>query len=143
MDKPLDPSAISSLWSILVSLVLALLAIGGFRAKVATKSDLENVEDGLRAEQRKSLYRDDGTTIFTPRAECEKSQTNCGKRVCDKLDEIQKTNAATLAEMRADTQRRHDEYLTAQREHLRLHEGLPEFVGAVKQFMQQYNNKEG
>lgn len=120
MDKPVDVSAISGLWSILVSLVVALVALGGFRAKVATKEDL-----------RKSLYREDGTTIFVPRAECEKSRANCANRVCSKLEE-----------MKADAQRRHDEHLANEREHLRLHGDMAEFVGAVRQFMENHK-KEG
>jgi hypothetical protein len=127
VDKPVDVSALSSLWSILVSLIVALVALGGFRAKVATKGDLEKSEKDML----KRLYDKDGITIFQPRAECEKNQASCSRAICSKLDE-----------MRADTQRRHEEDLAAQREHLRLHGDLAEFVGAVKQFMQ-HHNKEG
>lgn len=137
MADPVGSSEISAWWAIWVSIVMGLVSLGAFKAKVATKADLEKVEDGLRADQRRSLYREDGTSIFTPRAECEKDQASCGKRVCDKLDELQRTNAATFADIRADSQRRHEEGLEAQREHLRLHGELSEFVGTVKQFMQQ------
>lgn len=142
MAEPVSPSEISSWWAILVSMVIGLVSLGVFKAKVATKADLQKVEDSLRADQRKSLYRDDGTTIFTPRVECDKNQTSCSGRVCDKLDEFQTNNIAALKDLRADAQRRHEEGLETQREHLRLHGELAEFVGAVKQFMQQ-KNKEG
>ena len=106
----------------LVSLVVALVALGSFRAKLATKTDLKKSEDDML----KRLYRKDGVTIFMPRADCEKSQTSCGTRVCTKLDE-----------MRADIQRRHEEDLETQREHLRRHDEIAEFVGSVRQFMKE------
>lgn len=130
MGDRVDPAYLQLFWSVLVAAVVALLAIGSFRAKVATKADLESSQDNQEALLRKSLYRDDGTTVYTPRVECEKNQTSCANRVCGKLDE-----------MRKDNQRRHEEDLETQREHLRLHGDLAEFVGMVKQFMQ--HHKEG
>jgi hypothetical protein len=126
MNDRVDPAYLQLFWSVLVAAIVALLAIGSFRAKVATKADLESSEDNQEALLRKSLYREDGTTVYTPRVECEKSQTSCANRVCGKLDE-----------MRADNQRRHEEDLETQRIHLQAHEKLTEFVGTVKQFMQQ------
>jgi hypothetical protein len=130
MNDRVDPAYLQLFWSVLVAAVVALLAIGSFRAKVATKADLESSEDNQEALLRKSLYREDGTTVYTPRVECEKSQTSCANRVCGKLDE-----------MRADNQRRHEEDLATQRIHLQAHSEIAEFVGSVKQFMQQ--RKEG
>ncbi len=122
MDKPVDASYLNLAWSMLVSLVVALVALGSFRARLATKDDLKKAEDGMI----KRLYRDDGTTIYMPRTDCEKSQGVCANRVCAKLDE-----------MRADIQRRHEEDLETQRELRHRHDEIAEFVGAVKQFMQQ------
>lgn len=121
------PSDISSLWAILVSLVVALFSLGVFKAKVATKLDLEKMgQDFL-----KRLYREDGATIFLPRDECEKSQSSCGNRICARLDE-----------MRLDTQRKHEEDLASRRDHLLLHADLAEFVGSVRQFMQYHKRKD-
>ena len=122
MDQPVDPSYLHLAWSMLVSLVVALVALGSFRARLATKDDLKKAEDGML----KRLYRDDGATIYMPRTDCEKSQSSCGNRLC-----------AELAELRADLQRRHEEDIETQRDHLRRHDEIAEFVGAVKQFMQQ------
>lgn len=130
MSDRVDPAYLQLFWSVLVAAVVALLAIGSFRAKVATKADLESSEENQEALLRKSLYRDDGTSVYTPRVECKENQTSCGGRVCGKLDE-----------MRADNQRRHEEDLETQRIHLQAHERLTEFVGTVKQFMQ--HRKEG
>lgn len=141
MDKLDDPSYLYLIWSILVAAITALLAIGSFRAKVATKDDLTKEVKDLKEEHKKSLYREDGTTIFVPRAECDKNQVSCGDRVCAKLTEIKNSHAASLVELREDTRRRHEEHLAAQRAHLELHGDLAEFVGAVKQFMQ--HHKEG
>lgn len=126
MAEPVSPSEISSWWAILVSLVMGLVSLGVFKAKVATKDDLQKSEDEMMAR----LYHKNGTSIFVPRAECEKSQASCANRVCGQLEE-----------MRADQQRRHEEDLETQRIHLRAHNEITEFVGAVKQFMQ--HHKEG
>lgn len=125
--QQIDPSYLHLAWSVLTALVVSLLALGNLRAKLATKEDLAKAEEALLHR----LYREDGTTIYMPRVECRDSQTSCGKRLCAKLDEI-----------KADSQRRHEEGLEAQREHLRRHDDLGEFVGAVRQFMQ-HHNKEG
>lgn len=141
MNDRVDPAYLQLFWSVLVAAVVALLAIGSFRAKVATKADLESLEENQEALLRKSLYRDDGTSVYTPRVECDKNQTSCGNRVCKKLDEIQKNNTTAMAELRADNQRRHEEDLETQRIHLQAHTEIAEFVGSVKQFMQ--HRKEG
>lgn len=126
MDKSVDPSWLHLAWTMVMSLVVALVALGSFRAKLATKDDLKKSEDGML----KRLYRDDGATVYMPRADCDKSQSGCATRVCLKLDE-----------MRADIQRRHEEDIETQREHLRRHDEIAEFVGSVRQFMHQ--KKEG
>lgn len=127
MADPVSPSEISSWWAILVSLVMGLVSLGVFKAKVATKADLQKSEDDMLAR----LYHKNGTSIYIPRAECEKSQTSCANRVCGKLEEI-----------KTDMQRRHDEHLANEREHLALHRDIAIFTGAVQQFMENHK-KEG
>jgi hypothetical protein len=129
--ESVDVGVWSFAWSMLVSIGVALLAIGSFREKVAIKKEVEAALEEMKTDIQNRLYQKDGTTIFTPRAECEKSQTSCSNRVCAKLDE-----------MRADTQRRHEEGLETQREHLRLHGDIAEFVGAMKQFVKQHDKGE-
>lgn len=123
----IDPAYWNLLWSVLVAAVVALLAVGSFRAKVATKDDLQKSEAGMM----KRLYQPDGITIYVPRKECRDSQSACGNRLCAKLDEL-----------RADSQRRHEEQLEEHREHMRRHEEISRFLGAVQQFMENHK-KEG
>lgn len=123
MGQQLNTSLISELWAVLTAAVVGLFSLGVFRAKVATKADLKLVEDAQTALLRKSLYKDDGTSVYVPRAECDKMQTGCSDRILEKLEKLE-----------IDSQRRHEE-------HMQLHRGLPEFVGSVTEFMHQHRRK--
>lgn len=123
----IDPAYWNLLWSVLVAAVVALLAVGRFHSKVATKDDLEKTEK----EMLQRLYDNEGSTIFIPRKECRDKQTSCGKLLCAKLDEL-----------KADSQRRHREQLEEHREHMRRHEEISLLLGAVQQFMENHK-KEG
>ena len=134
MDKPVSPSEISSWWAILVSLVLGLVSLGVFKAKVATKADLQKSE----VDMLKRLYREDGTTIYTPRIECEKNQAGCANRVCEKIEESKADVHHWHKEIREEISGWREE----QREHSKLHSELAEFVGAVKNFID-HHRREG
>ena len=112
MANEVDPSWFSLAWSVITAGGVALLAIGGFSTRAATKGELA-----------KKLYRDDGRTVFITRSECERSQTVCGARL-----------EKTLADMRLDGERRHEDYLLIQRD-------MAEFVGSVRQFMDNHKNE--
>lgn len=83
-----------------------LYAWGRFRAAAVTKEELA-----------RRLYNANGTPIYVTREECEKSQENCGRHLCQKIDGLRKD---------------HKEFQEA---HLRSHEDITRFLGSVEQFI--------
>lgn len=141
-EKTITTSDISSVWAIIVSIFVAIFSLGVFKSKIATKAELSADIDSVRADlckeskeirtlHSKSLYREDGTTIFMPRGECERGQATCAARIGKALDEI-----------KADMQNRHAEYKEHERAHLLQHTDISLILGAMKQFMEaEYKEK--
>lgn len=122
----INPAWLNLAWSILIVLVVLLVGLGAFRAKVATKADVDAVGTTLAAK----LYTKEGATIYMPRLECRESQSTCGARLCKKMDEL-----------RADQQRQHKETQAAQAEHLRRHDDITEFMGSMRRFVHEMDNR--
>lgn len=97
------------------------------RANIAERRTAE-----IEGSVRRSLYRDDGSTIYIPRGECERDQGACRQSVCSKIDAMQATLAAMDA--KRDAQR---DIITNQIQSNASE--LAKLAGKVEQFLSQQN----
>lgn len=137
-DTP-NVSLLGLIWSVLLSCVMALLAIGGFRAKVVTKKDLVDSENAML----KRIYNNDGSSIYMPRAECGQSRAGCSGEIRRLLDEIKQSGHNWHVEVRDELALSRKELSEAQIRHSAQHEDISQFIGAVKQFIDNHNKNGG
>ncbi len=136
-----NPGYISIALSLVVLLAGLLVALGAWRERTPNRREISRqanqasqalaaAKDELRREITARLYLPDGTSIYIPRQDCREARGEYSGTLCRKLDEI-----------RAEGQRRHEEYMQSQQEHLRRHEDITEFMGAVRRFMREIDRR--
>jgi uncharacterized protein YceH (UPF0502 family) len=78
---------------------LGLIWLDLRRFKLDVSGKVEKINETLK----RALYREDGTTNYIPRTECEKEQLRCRATLCGKIDA--QTNILNSMESKRDRER--------------------------------------